>query len=547
MFKKTFIDKLILLIIFPILISHSVFSQSNFNKTPKLVVGIVIEEMRYEMLMRYWNSFENDGFKKIIDNGAFCTNAQYNHLITQNGVGQATIVTGTNPSYHGIIADTWYDRLSNRIINCAIDPKKENNNYGTNYSPVNILGSTIGDEIKLAFNGKSKVITVSLNPISAVLSGGRLADCAYWFNDDKGEWVTSDYYTDTLPGWVKDFNSKKFSDIYMSKTWASIYSLDENYKNSLPDNSNFELGFQNYRRTFPYDLAYLKNKSGNFKYLKYSPFGNTYTKDMAISAIVNEQMGLDEYPDFISISFSATKYVGDIFGPRSVEIEDVFLQLDKDLSHLIEFLKTQVGLENVLLYITSDRGVSDVPEYLESKKQNAGIFDGPKSTALLNSYLGILYKEGEWINYYHSRQLYINQQLLDETGIKREEVQERIANFMVQYTGVANALPASSFNSTYFESGINEKIQNSFHQKRSGDVILNLEPGWIEKNGSATASGSGYNYDTHVPLIWFGTNIPHIRIDDEVNITDIAPTISWMLKINKPNTSIGKPISKFLK
>ncbi|HAN17711.1 MAG: hypothetical protein A2X13_03695 [Bacteroidetes bacterium GWC2_33_15] len=542
--KKGFIFKIILFFFLSIYISGNVCSQNNLSKPPKLVVGIVIEEMRYEMLTRYWNSFGNDGFKRIIDNGAFCTNAQYNHLITQNGVGQATIVTGTYPSYHGIISDTWYNRLTNRIISCAVDPGVETTVSNNSYSPVNILSSTIGDEIKLAFNGKSKVITVSLNPVSAVISGGKLANYAFWFNDNNGEWNTGNYYSDTLPGWVNEFNNKKFQDIYMGKTWSTMYSLDDNYKSSLPDNSNFELGFTNYRHTFPYDLSYLKSRSGSYKYLKYTPFGNTYTKDFAISAIVNEQLGKDEYPDFLSVSFSVTKYSGDIFGPRSVEIEDVFLRLDNDIAHFIDFIDNEFGLENVLVYITSDRGVSDVPEYLESKKQNAGIFDGTKSISLLNSYLSILYKEGEWINYYYSRQLYINQQLLDETGLKQEEIQNRIANFMVQYTGVANALPAHSFNSTYFESGVNQKIQNSFHQKRSGDVIINLEPGWIEKNGTTTASGSGYNYDTHVPLIWFGWNIPNIRIDDEIDIADIAPTISWMLNINKPNTSIGKPIIK---
>lgn len=524
-------------------------AQDQFNKPPKLVVGIVIEEMRYEMLLRYWDSFGENGFKKIINQGAFCTQTHHNYLITQNGVGQASIVTGTYPYHHGIISDSWYNRLTDKTIGCA-DESKFNLINGQislgNYSPKNIMSSTIGDELKLATNDSSKVISISLNPVSAVISGGRLADYAFWFNHHDGGWITSNYYSATLPMWVKEFNAKGFQDVYMRKNWASMYSLNNNYKNSLPDNSDFEIGFSNYRYTFPYDLSYLRNRSGNFKYLKYTPFGNTYTKDFAVSVVVNEDLGKDSFTDFLSISFSATNYSGELFGPRSVEIEDIFLRLDKDIEHLISFLDDEIGLENTLIYITSDRGVSDVPEYLISKKQNAGVFDRDKAVTLLNSYLSILYRDGEWIKSYYSRQIYFNQQLVDETGVDLNELQNKVANFMVQFNGVANALPASIINSTNFESGINQKIQNSFHQKRSGDVIINLEPGWIEKDGNVTKSGSGYEYDTHVPLIWYGWRVKPIRIDEPTEIIDIAPTISWILKITSPNASVGNPIFEII-
>jgi len=519
------------------------------NKTPKLVVGIVIEEMRYEMLLRYWDSFGNEGFKRIIDNGSLCTNAKFNYLITQNSVGHATIVTGTNPAYHGIIANTWYNRLTDKVIYSTDDTKFSivNGNISlSNYSPQNILVSTIGDEIKIAYNEKSRVISVALNPVSSVISGGRFADYAFWFNDNDGTWITGSYYSDTLPNWAKEFNQKKFQDIYMNKSWSTINSLSDNYKSSLPDNSAFEIGFKNYRNTFPYELSFLKSKSGNHKYLKYTPYGNTYTKDFAASAIIGENLGKDEFPDFLSVSFSVTNYVGELFGPRSVEMEDTYLRLDKDLAHFIDFLDQEIGIENVLIYITSDRGVSDVPDYLISKKQNAGVFDGQQCVTLLNSYLSILYSEGEWIKMYYSRQFYINQKLLDKTGILASEIQSRIADFVVQYAGVANAIPASVLLSTNFESGINKKIQNSFNQKRSGDVLVNLEPGWIEKNGNIAASGSAYNYDTHVPLIWYGSNLSKSRIDYEIDMTDIAPTISWILKINSPNSSTGKPIVEII-
>jgi len=230
MFRKS-IRPIIVSLVFSVLIfSQSVFAQNNKEgfktKTPKLVVGIVIEEMRYEMLLRYWDSFGEDGFKKIIDNGSFCTNAKYNYLITQNSVGQATIVTGTNPSYHGIISDTWYNRLTDKVVHCSDDSRFNlvNGNVSIgNYSPQNLLVSTIGDEIKIAFNEKSKVISLALNPVSSVISGGRFADYAFWFNDETGAWTTGSYYSDSLPIWARDFNQKNFQDIYMNKSWSTLY------------------------------------------------------------------------------------------------------------------------------------------------------------------------------------------------------------------------------------------------------------------------------------------------------------------------------------
>jgi len=538
-----------LLVLISLFIFSVVYSQKKFSNPPKLIVGITIEEMRYEMLLRYWDAFTDDGFKQVIDEGALCTQVHHNYLITQNAPGHATIVTGTNPSYHGIIADRWYDKLSKKYIGAA-DEKKYNLMNGRitfgNFTPENLLASSIGDELKLATNDSSKVISIATNPVSSVISGGRLADYAFWFNDENGKWITGNYYIDSLPEWVHEFHEKDFRNIYMKQTWSTLYSLEENYQSSLPDDNPFEIGIRLYRYTFPYDLNYLKNRSGNYKYLKYTPFGNTYTKDFAISTIIGENLGKDNFTDFLNVSFSASSYAGDLFGPRSVEIEDVFLRLDRDIKHFIDFLNNHIGIENVLIYITSDRGVADVPEYLKYKKQNAGIFEPQKALSLLNSYLSILYGDGDWIDFYQSGQLYINQQMIDQSGVVLSEIQEQAAGFLVQYSGVADAVPAMSLINSQFTAGVKEKMQNSFHQKRSGDVIVNLEPGWIEKDGKTTGSGSGYNYDTHVPLIWYGWKVKNSRIDENIETTAIAPTIAWILKITSPNASIGKPVYQII-
>jgi len=525
------------------------YTQKHFNHPPKLIVGITIEEMRYEMLLRYWDAFTSDGFKKLIDEGAFCSQVHHNYLITKNATGQASIVTGTYPAYHGIIADQWYDKLAEKNIGAA-DEKKYNLMNGRitlgNFSPKNLLASTIGDELKLATNDSSKVISIATNPVSSVISGGRLADYAFWFNDEDGKWTTGNYYIDSLPDWINEFHEKDFRNVYMKQTWSTLYSLEQNYQSSLPDDNPFEIGIRLYRYSFPYDLNYLKNRSGNYKYLKYTPFGNTYTKDFAISAIIGEGLGKDEFTDFLSVSFSASGYAGDLFGPRSVEIEDIFLRLDQDINHFIDFLDHHIGLENVLIYITSDRGVADVPEYLKYKKQNAGVFEPQKALSLLNSYLSILYGEGEWVKYYQSGQLYLSQPLIDHSGVSLIEIQEQAAGFLGQYSGVADAIPGMSMVTNQFTEGIKGKMQKSYHQKRSGDVMVNLEPGWIEKDGKATGSGSGYNYDTHVPLIWYGWKIKNIRIDKSLEVIDIAPTIAWILQITSPNACVGEPIYQLI-
>lgn len=526
-----------------------VYAQKHFNEPPKLIVGITIEEMRYEMLLRYWDAFADGGFKQLVDEGTLCTQVHHNYFITQNAPGHASIVTGTYPSYHGIISDQWYDKLGEKKVGAG-DEKKYNLMNGRitlgNFSPKNMLASTIGDELKLATNDSSKVISIAANPVSSVISGGRLADYAFWFNDEDGQWSTGSYYIDSLPDWVYQFHEKDFRDVYMKQTWSTLHRLGDNYQSSLPDDNPFEIGIRLYRYTFPYDLAYLKNRSGNYKYLKYTPFGNTYTKDFAISTIIGENLGKDNFTDFLNVSFSASSYAGDLFGPRSVEIEDVFLRLDKDIKHFIEFLDYHLGLENVLIYIVSDRGVADVPEYLKYKKQNAGVFDPQKALSLLNSYLSILYGDGDWVDFYQSGQLYLNQQMIDQSGTSLKEIQEQTASFLAQYSGVADAIPGMSMVTNQFAAGIKEKMQNSFHQKRSGDVMVNLEPGWIEKDGKATGSGSGYNYDTHVPLIWYGWEVKNSRIDKSIEVTDIAPTIAWILQITSPNACVGSPIYQII-
>jgi predicted AlkP superfamily pyrophosphatase or phosphodiesterase len=517
---------------------------------PKLIVGIVLGQMRYDYLFRYWDKLGQGGFKRLVNEGTFCKDANYNYLYTQNSPGYATISTGAMPSVHGIVADQWYDRLKNKTIICTEDDAYSTT--GGSYdvgrrSPLQLLSSTIGDELRISNNFKSKVISISLDAEASILSAGHTATGAYWYDKENGNWVTSSYYADSIPAWVTKFNQKKFPDIYLDHQWETLMPISS-YTESLADNSEYEVGI-NKQRTFPYNLSTISRKSNgkrNYDLLKYTPFGNNYTKDFAISAIVEENLGKHDYPDVILIGFSASEYIGRLYGANSVEMEDIFLRLDKDLEHFLSFIDENIGFENTLLYLTADHGIAIIPKYLEANGVPSGIFNQNQAMSLLGSYLNVLYGKGEWIKLYSNQQIYLNQNLIEDSKLSLEAFQTTVAQFMVQFTGVANTMTTSTLQKSNFTSGIFYKMQNSYNQKRTGDVILNLEPGWIDMSENATLPNSSYSYDAHVPLIWYGWKIPRKTIYQAVDITSIAPTISGFLDILSPNGSNATPMMEMI-
>ncbi len=528
------------------------FSQSRTiipPEKPKLVVGIVVDQMRYDYVARYWNKFEDGGFKRLVNEGTFCKNTNLNYLFTQTGPGHATIFTGTTPSIHGIISNEWYKQLSNTRIYCVSDENvktvggKINNG---NFSPKHLFVTTIGDELKLSNNKKSKVIGIGMKERAAILSSGHLADAAYWYDGYTGNWITSTYYMDSLPEWVNSFNNQKFPDIYLEKEWNTLLPIEQ-YTESLDDSCEFETGFSNRQNTFPYDLSEISKKGKNekdYSILKYVPFGNTLTVDFAIHAIINENLGKGEYTDMITISFSPPDYIGHDYGPLSVEMEDTYLRLDKEIAHFLEFIDQEFGKENVLLFLTADHGVMLPPDFLKSQNIPAGKFKSYYSIALLKSYLNAVYGQGEWVKEYLDQQIYLNHNLIEDSKLSLKDFQQKTASFMVQFKGVANALTANTMQTTYFDDGIFQKMQNSFNQKRSGDIIINLETGWMETGIYTTTHNTGYTYDTHVPLFWYGWKINRQAITEPVSVVDIAPTIATFLNIEFPNGTSGKPINK---
>lgn len=510
---------------------------------PKLIVGIVIEQMRYDYLYRFWDKFQPDGFKKLIGEGSQCKHANINYLFSQNAPGMASIVTGAEPAMHGIVSDDWYINLHKEKINCVFD-KDEKGVGGSSkagkVSPRKLMASTVSDELMLMSGKKSKVISVSLPAYPAVLSSGHMGD-AYWFDEKKGRFISGSYYTKNLKDWVNEFNNKEFPDLYLSREWNTALPITD-YTESLSDDNKYEKGYDDIYAVFPYNIPEMHKKRRDYELLIKIPAGNTLVKDFSIATIVNENLGKDDYPDILNVTFTVPEELGALFGPSSVEVQDMFLRLDRELAFFINFLEDFVGKHNCLIYLTSTSGTAEIPEYMKDNNMPAGVFKNHYALALLKAYLNALYGEGDWIVDYVEQQIFLNRNLIEDANLSLEEVQDKVAAFMLQFTGVKNAITASTMQKTNFTEGIFEKMQNSYSQTRSGDVMVNLEPGWIQDVYGVTDHNSGYTYDTHVPLIWYGWKIGRKSIRRPINITDIAPTLSEFLKINYPNSCTGKPI-----
>ncbi|MBN1599368.1 MAG: alkaline phosphatase family protein [Bacteroidales bacterium] len=517
---------------------------------PTLIIGIEISQFRYDYIPRYWDKFCEGGFKKLISRGSYCENTSYDYLHSDIGVGSATIATGANPSGHGIIASSWYNNLKDEIISYTYDENTSTTGSGFETgrcSPINLMATTYADEIKLANNFNSKVIAISLDPAPAIFSTGHTADCAYWFDITTGSWITSSFYKDSLDPWVNDFNEKKFADTYMEQEWTTLLPMKE-YSASLLDNNEYETGIYGYK-VFPYsvkDLSKKFKKKSKYEVLKFTPFGNNLTKDFAISAIVNEELGKDQYTDILTISFTVSERIGNLYGPLSVEIEDIILRLDRELAHLLDFIDDNLGKENVLVFLTAEHGVVHVPDYLADHKIPVGYFNAGGAISLLNSYMNNIYGKGDWIKQYHGLQIYLNRNLIEDAGLNLADVQTNVANLMLQFSGVSNTLTATSLQSTNFTEGIFATMQNGYNQKRSGDVLMNLTPGWAEKQIVNGDPAPAYGHDRRVPLIWYGWKIGRNSVLRPVDLTDITPTICTLLEISYPNSSAGRPILEII-
>ncbi|WP_029035438.1 alkaline phosphatase PafA [Salinimicrobium terrae] len=519
--------------------------QKDLFATPKLVVGVVVDQMRYDYITRFWNHYGDDGFKKLISEGFNLRNNHFNYIPTYTAPGHASVYTGAAPETHGIIGNNWYNKFEKEYVYCVEDSTVEpigTNDEAGKMSPHRLITTTVADENRLHTQMRGKTIGVGIKDRGAVLPAGHTANGAYWFHGkNEGKWITSSFYTQQLPQWVQNFNSSGIADSYL-KPWTTLADINT-YIESGIDVNIYEGGFDGKADTgFPYDLEDLKDQNGGYDIIKDTPYGNSLTTDFAIAAIDGEQLGKDNDTDFLTISYSSTDYIGHNFGVNSKEIQDAYLRLDQDLARLLKSLDEQVGEGNYTLFLTSDHGGVHVPAYLESVKIPSGYFDFDKLKEDLNIFLSGMYQNENLIEHISNNQIFFNYDEVWDMEVSSEELQQEITHFLLQYEKINKVFTRNQLQSASFSEKIASAVDNGFNQKRSGDIALVLKPSVISYSRTGSTHGSGNNYDTHAPLIFFGKGIKAGNSLERTEIVDIAPTISALLGISFPNGATGRPL-----
>lgn len=525
-------------------------SQKIKKNKPKLVVGIVVDQMRYDYLTRYYDRYSEKGFKRLLNDGFALENGHFNYIPTYTAVGHSSIFTGTTPDHHGIISNNWYDKFLKKNIYCVSD-----DNYtsvGTNTSegkksPYRLQTSTISDQILLGQNMRGKAIGIALKDRSAILPVGHTANAAYWFEGKSGHFISSSYYLDSLPNWVQNFNKKEKAKDYISKPWNTLYDINS-YKNSMVDDNAYEGLFTGESKpVFPHDLPNLMSKNGGLDIIKGTPFGNSITLDFAKEAIIAENLGKNNDVDFLSISFSSTDYVGHKYGIDAIETEDTYLRLDKDIANLLDFLDEKIGKDQYTLFLTADHGAVRVPSYLQALKIPAGYINTRAFKDFINQITKKYFKSDDLIEQISNYQIFLDQEKVEGLGFDKNTVAQKIAEEVVKFESIYKAVTAKTMQTTNFTKGVLSNLQNGYNQKLSGDVLMIPNIATISGRRTGTTHGSGFSYDTHVPIIFYGNGIQKGVSKKYYEIIDIAPTITNLLKVEAPNASTGKIIEEVFK
>jgi predicted AlkP superfamily pyrophosphatase or phosphodiesterase len=526
-----------------IIASGPLLAQTKTEK-PKLVVGIVVDQMRQEYLYRFADRYSQGGFKRLIKDGFMMKNGHYNYIPTYTGPGHASVYTGTTPATHGIIGNDWYVRSIDNMLYCAGDSTVTNiagSSDNGNVSPRNLLVTTITDELRIASQNRSKVVGVAMKDRGAALPAGHLGD-AYWYDTNTGDFMTSTYYKNELPKWAADFNAKKMPDSYLNQTWNTLYPI-ETYTQSMVDDNAFEGKFSGKDSpTFPYNLKELRETNGRYGIMPAVPYGNSLTLDFALAALEGEKLGMGDETDFLALSFSSTDYVGHRFGPQSKEIEDTYLRLDQDIERLLNYLDKTYSKDQYVVFLSADHAVAEVATHMVSQNVPGGnLKTSMVGTELLN-YISAKYGEGDWIKNSSNLQVFLNQELIAEKKINQEELENEIAHFLLKFEGVKEVYTGTAMRTREFTEGRAHSLQMGYNHKSSGDILLILEPGWLTGGATGTSHGTGYTYDTHVPILFYGWHVPKGESSRYATITDIAPTLSMMLDIKLPSGATGQPL-----
>lgn len=519
---------------------------------PKLVVGLVVDQMRWDYLYRYYDRYESGGFRRLLNEGFSCENTYINYVPTVTAIGHASIYTGSVPAIHGIAGNDFIIQATGKSMYCTADSTVSAVGSNTEWgkmSPRNLLVSTITDELKLATNFRSKTIGISLKDRGAILAAGHLANAAYWLDDKTGDWISSTFYMSELPTWLKQFNSEKRTAKYLEQDWNTLYPLNT-YKQSWEDNSQFESKFKGQETpVFPIKLASYVAQHG-YNLIRYTPFGNTLTLDLAKVIIDKEQMGQRGETDFLAVSLSSTDYIGHHFSPNAIETEDAYLRLDKDLASFLTYLDKKLGKGSYTLFLSADHGGAHNPRFLMEKKMSAGLWPTNQLRTELNQLLEQRFGKKGLVQSFSSYQIHFNNPLLHAENIDMAALKDTCIRFLEQQEGVAMVIDFENINRRAIPEALKIMMANGYNRARTGSLQILLHPAWYgSSNPKATGTSHGvWNpYDAHIPLIWLGWGIQKGKSHQQVSITDIAPTLASLLHIQVPNGTVGKAIPEVLK
>jgi len=516
------------------------------NKPPKLVLGIVVENMRPDYIQRYWNKFQANGFKKLYTDGAVCSNVNLTLHVQNYASGTASLFTGVNPSIHGIIGKSWYDRLKTKVQECTQDDYYFTVGADTksgNASPVKLLSNTITDNLKIITQGKSKVFSVAMNRESAIFSAGHAADGAYWFDIESGRMVSSSFYINNFPDWIRVFNSENMPEMYSYRNWTTLLP-ETSYTESVEDDYLLEKGYYGKWNTFPHTISKYIKRAGNFSPLKTTPYANLIVKDFTLRLLENEDIGTDDNIDFVTAVFSSMDYENGSFGPASLEMEDTYLYLDQYISELIEATEKKFGKGNVLFFLTANTSASYPVEYLKEEFHLPVNHFSPESAlALLNSLLNITYGDAKWIEYYEDLQVYLDHDLIEKNNLNLDEMRDVASNFINQFEGVQVSLPAYQLEQGSSANGLLAPLYKSYAKNRSGDFLYSLKEGWQPEYKYKDVN---YTDQSHIPLVFYGAGIKPQKINEKYSAIDLVPTLAELLQIPVPDKCQGKIIKELI-
>lgn len=517
-------------------------AQPSWQQPPKVVVGIVVDQMRVDFLYRYWDNFGDGGFRRLVGEGSFQRDAHYTYVPTQTAPGHASIYTGTAPGRHGIVANYPYDRRLRRSVYIARDTAVAPVGTGSSSarrSPANLLASTLADELELRTDRRSHTVGVALKDRSAIMPMGRMGDEAYWYvGGTEGKFVTSTWYRQELPGWLQAFNAKRLPEAYLDRTWDLALPRDR-YHTPLPDLNPYEAEWaEGEPATLPLDLRKVSKGGTDLDVLKDMPWGNTLTTDLAMAAIDGDSLGTDEVPDLLAVSYGSTDELQHAMGPRALEVEDMYVRLDRDLARLLRHLDEKVGTGNYTVFLTADHGGGDVPAYLRDMKGSAGY-------TFMSSLYGTLDRNGlrAVVDTIKNDQVYLRADAPAGSA-------EAVARALNTDTAIAYATSADRLFSEASGSRLAQAMANGFMRQRCGDVLFALRPGFFRGHPDWKEQGAdhatAWNYDTQVPVIFFGKGVEKGEVLRRTWITDVAPTVSALIGMALPNAADGRVVSEVI-